>query len=854
MALIKCPECEHSVSDRAISCPFCGFPLREYLEEQKEAEERENEEKLRQENDAFLENRRAEYSVKKSFYICGTEFSYDQNEKICALIGADFKMSCDSLHKKYMRMCINNDEQPSDFAPPNFPEFGKKLVSMLFEPFINLSLYYCEKYLDEISKNERNFQYEFCNMANANELLKSLCKVHLEAYRQHSLDFDNAWSAYSDVVNAPTGSSQPIDAVSSDTLLGLVGANVTAKIINGIASAYSNAVKKHEGEMAKQALQDTVFTSEFVLNAKVYSFLNNLIDVIADIYKTVLINILLQYKAIYESYTFPFEDFDFQQYLDIMGSENKSESELKTAFLSTLRKNPGDHFVYTTALGFVFFDYDDIKNIIEMLDFFERRNDAIVAIKDAGSSAYKYLELGADIRALWQAEKEKREEEERKREEEDRKRKEAEEKERLQREAEEKQKKEAEEKARREAEEKARREAEQERLAREEEERKKEEERAKVLKYGKTFRERFLNCVKGTPSEEYLINGENEKDELHPDIPEILYSYAGVVVAEEFIVWGVNKWNVNDLNSIIWKESSSSDDEIVDDNIIIDSKNLGRVKARTYGQDKSVVNAINIGLGTLDLHFEDSEIERDRKREMSQARDRAFFFYTNYRDKLDYVFLSTFRKRYKALSLLDWKYGNKGLNSYYPVHSTYPVEKECSILLRDLIKHPLYVLDIDKSFIITESYFIEIKSRTVIPCNIIWEFVTVDNPNVFDVNNASHTIVVTSRGYYVLGVIFTKNYLYKLNKVFENFRPDSYEPHSGKKEGFCFHCGTFVNPAGLLGIKCPNCRNTIFTNNKEGLHSLPSFDGSYPLALKEIEKNKYSADEKQLLELISDKA
>ena len=178
-------------------------------------------------------------------------------------------------------------------------------------------------------------------MTNANELLKSLCKVHLEAYRQHSLDFDNAWSAYSDVVNAPTGSSQPIDAVSSDTLLGLVGANVTAKIINGIASAYSNAVRKHEGEIAKQTLQDTVFTSEFVLNAKVYSFLNNLIDVIADIYKTVLINILFQYKAIYESYTFPTEDFDFQQYLDIMGSENESESDLKTTFLSTLRKNPG---------------------------------------------------------------------------------------------------------------------------------------------------------------------------------------------------------------------------------------------------------------------------------------------------------------------------------------------------------------------------------------------------------------------------------------------------------------------------------------------------------------------------------
>ncbi|MEQ2827819.1 MAG: zinc-ribbon domain-containing protein [Anaerobutyricum hallii] len=27
MALIKCPECELQVSDKALSCPHCGFPL-----------------------------------------------------------------------------------------------------------------------------------------------------------------------------------------------------------------------------------------------------------------------------------------------------------------------------------------------------------------------------------------------------------------------------------------------------------------------------------------------------------------------------------------------------------------------------------------------------------------------------------------------------------------------------------------------------------------------------------------------------------------------------------------------------------------------------------------------------------
>jgi len=29
MALIKCPECEREISDKAISCPYCGYPIAE---------------------------------------------------------------------------------------------------------------------------------------------------------------------------------------------------------------------------------------------------------------------------------------------------------------------------------------------------------------------------------------------------------------------------------------------------------------------------------------------------------------------------------------------------------------------------------------------------------------------------------------------------------------------------------------------------------------------------------------------------------------------------------------------------------------------------------------------------------
>ena len=32
MALIKCPECELQVSDKALSCPHCGYPMKKESE------------------------------------------------------------------------------------------------------------------------------------------------------------------------------------------------------------------------------------------------------------------------------------------------------------------------------------------------------------------------------------------------------------------------------------------------------------------------------------------------------------------------------------------------------------------------------------------------------------------------------------------------------------------------------------------------------------------------------------------------------------------------------------------------------------------------------------------------------
>ena len=39
MGLMKCPDCGNDISERAITCIHCGCPIREWIAEQKAAEE-----------------------------------------------------------------------------------------------------------------------------------------------------------------------------------------------------------------------------------------------------------------------------------------------------------------------------------------------------------------------------------------------------------------------------------------------------------------------------------------------------------------------------------------------------------------------------------------------------------------------------------------------------------------------------------------------------------------------------------------------------------------------------------------------------------------------------------------------
>ena len=90
MALISCPECKKEISDRAHSCPSCGFPLDEYFQELKEKEEekKREEERKKQEELVSVLSQIAEKRKTEEIRVCpfcGGEISADS--RFCGFCG-----------------------------------------------------------------------------------------------------------------------------------------------------------------------------------------------------------------------------------------------------------------------------------------------------------------------------------------------------------------------------------------------------------------------------------------------------------------------------------------------------------------------------------------------------------------------------------------------------------------------------------------------------------------------------------------------------------------------------------------------------------------------------------------------
>ena len=301
MALIQCPECKKEVSERAYSCPICGFPLNEYFEEQSEKQKLIEEEKARKVCKEYLIQKSVDYAKRTKFVLNDKEISFDQNEKICALIGANFQFKEESIHRKIQELLLSEDN-PADMNEVSFSRYIDYLVQLLCEPLIDECLYWSRKFTEEDEMEE--LEECICSAFSHDNLRNKLFSAYVGAKRDYDLKCDNAHLQYHDEYYAAGTPAQPIKEIYSSTLSGLVAANISARLVNGVTRVVTEGGVKKREEKAQNKYYETVYKERLICNTIIYSALDNFVDSYVKAYKGLVLDCFVEKGELFEKKRF----------------------------------------------------------------------------------------------------------------------------------------------------------------------------------------------------------------------------------------------------------------------------------------------------------------------------------------------------------------------------------------------------------------------------------------------------------------------------------------------------------------------------------------------------------------------
>lgn len=391
MALIKCPECEKEVSDKAYSCPFCGFPLSDYLEEQEEII-------YEQERQLNIDKRKNEYEREYSYTIQSKKYSFNQNHRICALICSEYQRIIDRLHSYYENILFAEDAKgPSDYNPRQFNMAVRDFLSTLITPFVKATMELCDKILEENCEKRECYEKDIKNAIDYRDIMNTVVLIHEKATSDYDLNLANAHSEYCDEYYEAGQVNAPIEAVYSKTLLGMVGANLSAKMINGAVNKLMSGKIKRKEHAAANKYYSIVYRETLLCNAKVYGVLYDYVEEVANRYKKFLFQYLIESGYLFEVYRFPTESFDYDTYETILEEETTLNEEKVQLFIEAINKNPGYEYIYSTALENIFMNVDTLKDLLGMLRFLELDKAVSTILEYKKSPACKFFDESINL-------------------------------------------------------------------------------------------------------------------------------------------------------------------------------------------------------------------------------------------------------------------------------------------------------------------------------------------------------------------------------------------------------------------------------------------------------------------------
>lgn len=397
MALIECPECGKKVSDRAASCPDCGYPIDEYIEEQNRTKEVILAASRAQMREKKVNERMPLYNEEMKFVICDNTVVFNKNDSICARIGCVLDTAREQSTQILVNLIKSGNDRPSKYLLVDFPEYGERLVNTFIEPIVRCGIALIGMFLDEDSERQEHFQDDIADVIDCYQCYEELRYVFADAfYEMEKMEVDLSDQRLRDRLEI----GEPfrlIDSIYSPTIIGTIKTYISAEIINSITEGLTlNSVRK-KTKNVEENFQMKIEEAALICDVKVYGALEKMIESVFYNTREFVIKYLFEDKNIYQEIYYPKKRVDFNKYSSYMKKATNTNANKVKLLMEFIENNPYYFKLYTVALNNVEFSVDDTKEIIRLIDFFDLTALVKNYLESEGNILVGLFEENADV-------------------------------------------------------------------------------------------------------------------------------------------------------------------------------------------------------------------------------------------------------------------------------------------------------------------------------------------------------------------------------------------------------------------------------------------------------------------------
>ena len=394
MALIKCPECGKEISDRAYSCPNCGFPIMEYLEEKEEEKEKELELQRKNERKKEIGVNKSNYNAEKVFTVYGKTISLNKNKAICAIVGSELNTQKNQLHKDVTKLIYDIDNGPTCYKPNNFSEYANDLAYSFVKATMMSARHAYRQVLLKAGYSDDEIDESNIALLDYENITNSLINVYNKNYQEYDLAIMNASVKYSESTNSLN--DDYIQKVYASSLSELVKKDISSRIINSSIKQLKQGWVQSKIKKAEKSYGQTILKAAIKLNTIVFSKLDDYIDLIVETYQKYVLDVLVKDECLFEIEMYPKEGYDGLSIIDTFDGNDRSNEENIDVLVNCLINNPGMKNLYVIAFSYVKLCKNDIVEIIKLINFLGYKEEVIESLKEFNNEAYHYFDENFD--------------------------------------------------------------------------------------------------------------------------------------------------------------------------------------------------------------------------------------------------------------------------------------------------------------------------------------------------------------------------------------------------------------------------------------------------------------------------